>query len=57
MIELTSEQKQTLVAFLECFDLYVTGQWPSVKAGMINDFGIMDPEGDLEEVRELLING
>lgn len=54
MITLTNKQAAVLDAFLESFDLRVTGAWSAIEAGMIEDFGIEDPEADLEEARAAL---
>lgn len=50
---MTSKDKNTLLAFLECYDLYGPG-WPGIEAGMREDFGVENPEEDLEEAREAL---
>lgn len=47
MKQLTNEQTNTLVAFHECYDLYGPG-WQSIEQGMKEDFGVTDPETDLE---------
>lgn len=47
------EIKNTLLAFLECYDLYGPS-WPAIEAGMQRDFGVTDPENDLEKAREFL---
>ena len=51
---LTEEQAQVIVAFLEAFDLTVTGAWPAIEEVMIRDFGIEDPDTALTEAREAL---
>ncbi|MBY6055364.1 hypothetical protein [Leisingera daeponensis] len=53
MKQLTSKQANTLLAFLECYDLYGPG-WPPISDGMRNDFGVEDPEEDLEDARGAL---
>ena len=53
MKNLTDKQANTLLAFLECFDLYGPG-WLSIAQGMKNDFGVEDPEEDLEDARAAL---
>ncbi len=55
MVVLTEGQVETLVAFLETFDLRVTGVWPLIEEGMREDFGIDDPETDLEQIRQALM--
>lgn len=54
MKELTREQADALLAFLECFDLYTTGAWRAVEKGMREDFGVEDPEAALDEARSAL---
>jgi hypothetical protein len=54
MIKLTDEQVQTLVAFLDSFDLALTGAWSAVEAMMRDNFDIEDPESALAAVREAL---
>lgn len=51
---LTEKQKETLVAFHECFDLYTDGAWAGIEKGMRNDFGIENPEEDLADALEAL---
>lgn len=53
MKNLTKKQTNTLLAFLECYDLYGPG-WAGIEQGMKNDFGVEDPEGDLEDARNAL---
>lgn len=51
---LTEDQANVLIAFLDSFDLKLTGAWSQVEEGMRQDFGIEDPEIALAEVREAL---
>lgn len=53
MTTLTTDQANTLLAYLECQDLYGPG-WPAVETGMRDDFGVEDPESALEDAREAL---
>lgn len=55
-VNLTSKQAEVLLAFCECFDLYVTGAWPAIETGMRDDFGVEDPENELEEAKNALRN-
>lgn len=55
MTNLTERQANTLLAFLECYDLHGPG-WPGIEQGMRDDFGIEDPENDLEDARAALSN-
>lgn len=50
---MNQKHKNTLLAFLECYDLHGPG-WPGIEAGMRTDFGVENPEEDLEEAREYL---
>lgn len=54
MIELSEKHAQTLAAFLDSFDLALTGAWRAVEAMVRDEFGIDDPEGALAEIREAL---
>jgi hypothetical protein len=54
MIKLSENHIQTLVAFLDSFDMALTGAWPAVDAMMRDEFGIDDPEGAMAEIREAL---
>lgn len=51
---LTQEQAGVLLAFLDAFDLYVTGYWPVISDGMRDDFGIADPEAALADAKAAL---
>lgn len=55
MKNLTDKQANTLLAFVECFDLYGPG-WPGIERGMKDDFGVEDPEEDLDDARAALSN-
>lgn len=50
---LTDKQKNTLLAFIECYDLYGP-LWPQIEHGMRKYFGVENPERDLESAREAL---
>jgi hypothetical protein len=50
---LTETQKNTLFAFLECYDLHGPA-WSAIEQGMRDDFGVDDPENDLEDARSAL---
>lgn len=50
MKQITEKQANTILAFLECYDLYGPG-WQAIENGMRNDFGVDDPEEDLEDAR------
>jgi len=54
MTILTRSQAEALEAFCECFDLYTTGAWTGIEAGMREDFGIENPEAALESARRAL---
>lgn len=54
MVHLAQAQADALLAFLESFDLNVTGAWPAIEKGMREDFGIEEPERMLEQAREVL---
>jgi len=54
MVVLTLAQAAALEAFCECFDLNSTGLWSRIEDDMREDFGIIDPEGDLESARRAL---
>lgn len=51
---LTDEQAAALAAFLDAFDIALTGAWAPVEAAMRDDFGISDPEDALEDARRAL---
>ena len=51
---LSREEAQTLIAFLDAFDLCVTGAWSNIEATMRDDFGIPNPEEALEGARVAL---
>lgn len=53
MKSLTEKQANTIFAFIECFDLYGPG-WTGIEQGMRDDFGVEDPEEDLEDARTAL---
>jgi hypothetical protein len=54
MPNLSVEDAKTLDAFISSFELYITGAWPAIEAGMRNDFGIENPEEALERAKEAL---
>lgn len=54
MVILTAHQANALTAFMECFDLYTTGAWAQIETGMRDEFGIANPEADLEDARRTL---
>lgn len=54
MIELTKEQAHTLSAFINAFELNVTGVWPTIENAMREDWGIEDPESALEDAAQAL---
>lgn len=54
MKELTEQQAETLIAFLDSFDLALTGVWPAVEKHMRDSYGIEDPESALEDARNAL---
>lgn len=54
MKTLDAKSADALIAFMECFDLYTTGVWARIEAGMREDFGIEDPETALEHARAQL---
>lgn len=51
---MTNKHKNTLLAFLECYDLYGP-KWQEIEKGMKDDYGVDDPENDLEAAREALM--
>lgn len=53
-VTLTAEQAATLIAFLDAFDLALTGAWPPVAEAMAADFGIERPAAALEAARTAL---
>lgn len=50
-----NDDKQTLLAFLECYDLYGPA-WPAIERGMRDSYGIDEPEEALEKARDALMN-
>ena len=56
MITLTTSQAQAIIAFMEAFDLCTTGAWTPIERMMQDDFGIEDPEQELEEAKAALEN-
>jgi hypothetical protein len=54
MVTLTKEQAYALKSFLDAFDLHTTGAWATIAESMREEFGIDDPEAELEEAREAL---
>lgn len=55
MKTLTEEQAQTLIAFIEAFELVGNGWWAPVAQMMRESYDIEDPETALEEAREALL--
>jgi len=53
-ITLNTREVATLVAFLDTFDLRLTGVWAQIEAGMREDFCVDDPEAEMEQIREKL---
>lgn len=53
MKQISETAANTLLAFVECYDLYGPG-WPAIAAGMMDAFHVDDPEEDLEDAREEL---
>ncbi len=51
---LDDDQIQILIAFKESFELRTTGAWAGVEAGMRDDYGIEDPETELETLFDYL---
>lgn len=54
MVALSKHHADVLIAFMESFDLRTTGAWAQVEEGMREDFGIEDPEGEIEEIKSFL---
>ena len=54
MVTLTAKQAEALFAFCEAFDLVTTGVWAQVEQSMRDDFGIEEPEQQLEEAKRAL---
>jgi hypothetical protein len=48
------EQAQALIAFLDSFDLHITGAWATIEQAMRDEFGIDDPESAIESARSAL---
>ena len=46
---LTDSQAAALDAFMECFDIHVSGAWIRIEEAMQDDFGIENPESAVEE--------
>ena len=53
MKEITTEQANVLLAFLECYDLHGPG-WLGIEQGMQSEFGVANPEDALEDARKAL---
>jgi len=53
-VTLTKDQAAVLLAFCESFDLVTTGAWAPISEAMETNFGIADPEGELEAAKEAL---
>lgn len=51
---LNEAQVAALMAFLNAFDMTVTGAWPGIEQCMREEFGIEDPEAALSDAREAL---
>lgn len=54
MTKLTEQQAAVLAAFLDAFDLHITGAWATIEAAMRDEYGIDDPEAALADAREAL---
>lgn len=54
MKTLTREQAAAIIAFYDSFGLRITGAWPAVEDGMKEDFGIEDPENEIEAAIDAL---
>ena len=52
-ITISKKQADVLRAFLDSYELRGPG-WPGIEQGMREDFGVQDPETDLENAREAL---
>ena len=53
-IILDEEEAATLIAFLDSFDLALTGAWAAVSDMMRDTYGIEDPEAAMENARAAL---
>lgn len=53
-IILDQEEAATLIAFLDSFDLALTGAWAPVSDMMRDSYGIEDPEAAIENARAAL---
>lgn len=51
---LDEENAATIRAFLDSFDLALTGAWPAVEQMMRESYGIEDPEAAIENLRAAL---
>ncbi len=51
---LTDEQASVISAFHDAFDLYTTGAWAAISEAMESEFGIEDPEKELEAALKVI---
>lgn len=54
MPRITDENAQAIIAFMDAFDLHITGIWPVIEKAMREEGGIDNPEEALEQAREAL---